>query len=210
MRKLIKPLNSFNKVMDVLLPHSELVASDLYKKRASIRIEKESSKIFLLKQGHVNIRRVSDDLVISTFFSPYIIGLSFHPGSEIYYSIELGSDCKLYQIPKVSVLNKIKKNDLYREWMRIISYKIAFLYARDIGLVRHSAKEIVCCLLSRLMTLPNEFRESITAIKYIEQRCTLSRSCIQRTLFSLKKEGCIEIDGGYLTKVFKLPIQCYY
>ncbi|WP_324606452.1 helix-turn-helix domain-containing protein [Xenorhabdus nematophila] len=94
--------------------------------------------------------------------------------------------------------------------MRIISYKISFLYARDMSIYRHNNKETVCSLLSRLIDLPDEFRESITVIKYIEKRCTLSRSCIQRILFSLKKEGYIEIIDGYLTKIITLPNQSYY
>ncbi|MDC9590062.1 helix-turn-helix domain-containing protein [Xenorhabdus sp. XENO-10] len=55
-----------------------------------------------------------------------------------------------------------------------------------------------------------DFRENTTVIKYIEQRCTISRSCIQRVLLSLKKEGCIELVNGYLEKVSSLPTQSYY
>ncbi|WP_348986475.1 helix-turn-helix domain-containing protein [Xenorhabdus sp. SGI240] len=210
MKRLIKPINSFKKVIDALLPYSDLITADLSTQEKAIKIDSEFAKFFLLEQGYINMRRINDNLIIATFFSPYIIGLSFYSGAEIYYSIELGESCKIYQIPRVSALNAIKKHDLYREWMRIISYKISFLYARDISLFRHGNKEVVCSLLSHLMTLPTEFRENITAIKYIEQRCTLSRSCIQRMLFSLKKEGCIEIIDGYLTKVLVLPIESYY
>lgn len=210
MKRLVKPVNSFKKVIDALLPYAELITADLSTQEKVIKIESEFAKFFLLDQGYINMRRINDNLIIATLFSPYIIGLSFYSGAEIYYSIELGESCKLYQIPRVSALNTIKKHDLYREWMRIISYKIAFLYARDISLFRHTNKEIVCSLLSRLMTLPTEFRENITVIKYIEQRCTLSRSCIQRVLLTLKKDGCIEIIDGYLTKVLVLPIESYY
>ncbi|MBI6550544.1 winged helix-turn-helix transcriptional regulator [Xenorhabdus lircayensis] len=210
MKKLIKPLNSFKKIIGALLPHSEPIAFDLPTQGKIIKIENEFAKFFLLEEGHVNIRRINDDLIIATFFSPHVIGLSFYSGAEIYYSIELGPHCKIHQIPRVSALNAIKKHDLYREWMRIISYKIAFLYARDISIFRHGTKEVVCSLLSRLMTLPDEFRENTSAVKYIEQRCTISRSCIQRILSSLKKEGCIEIIDGYLTKIISLPIQSYY
>ncbi|PHM60265.1 helix-turn-helix domain-containing protein [Xenorhabdus ishibashii] len=210
MKRLIKPLNSFEKIITALLPHSELITTDLSTRGKLIKIESEFAKFFLLEQGYVNIRRINDNLIIATLFSPYLIGLSFYSGAEIYYSIEIGENCKIYQIPRVSALNTIKKHDLYREWMRIISYKISFLYARDISLFRHGNKEVVCSLLSRLMTLPEEFRENITVIKYIEQRCTLSRSCIQRVLFALKKEGCIEIIDGYLTKVLVLPTESYY
>ncbi|PHM54450.1 hypothetical protein Xekk_02646 [Xenorhabdus sp. KK7.4] len=210
MNKLIKPVNSFNKIIDALLPSSEEILSDLPTQGSLIKIENEFAKFFLLVQGYVNIRRVEDNLIISTVFSPYILGLSFYSGSETYYSIELGPDCKIYQLPRISALNAIKKHDLYREWMRVISYKMAFLYARDMSIFRHGAKDIVCSLLSRLITLPNEFRENISAIKYIEQRCTLSRSCIQRILASLKKSKNIEIIDGYLVKVIFLPTESYY
>ncbi|MDR0218738.1 MAG: helix-turn-helix domain-containing protein [Enterobacteriaceae bacterium] len=210
MNKLIKPENSFAKVVDTLLPYSELISVDLPTQGTMIKVEREFAKFFLLEQGYVNIRRLNDNLIIATFFSPYILGLSFYSGAEAYYSIELGPDCKIHQIPRIKALNAIKKHDLYREWMRIVSYKMAFLYARDISILRHSAKDIVCCLLSRLISLPAEFRENISVIKYIEQRCTLSRSCIQRILFSLKKDKHIEITDGYLIKVISLPIESYY
>ncbi|PHM45414.1 hypothetical protein Xmau_01064 [Xenorhabdus mauleonii] len=210
MKKIVKPVNSFKKVIETLLPYSELITPDLLTQGRLIKIENEFAKFFLLDHGYVNLHRINDDLIISTIFSPYIIGLSFYPGAEAYYSIEMGLHCKMYQIPRVTALNSIKKHDLYREWMRIVSYKISFMYARDVSIFRHNAKEVVCNLLSRLMALPDEFRESISAIKYIEKRCTLSRSCIQRILFSLKKEGCIEITNGYLTKVLVLPEQSYY
>ncbi|OTA20099.1 hypothetical protein Xbed_01815 [Xenorhabdus beddingii] len=210
MKRLVKPVNSFKKVIDVLLPYSELITSDSSSQGKLIEIEEEFAKFFLLEQGYVNIRRINDDLIIATSFSPYIIGLSFYSGSEIYYSIELGPSCKIYQIPRVNALNAIRKHDLYREWMRIISYKISFFYARDLSLFRYETREVVYSLLSRLMTLPDDFRENISVIKYIEQRCTLSRSCIQRILFSLKKAGSIEIVDGYLIKIIALPTQSYY
>ncbi|MDC9592402.1 helix-turn-helix domain-containing protein [Xenorhabdus sp. IM139775] len=210
MKRLVKPVNSFKKVIDALLPYAELITADLSTQGKLIKTESEFAKFFLLEQGYVNTRRISDDLIIATFFSPYVIGLSFYSGGEIYYSIELGENCKIYQVPRVSALNAIRKHDLYREWMRIISYKISFLYVRDISLFCRSNRDVVCSLLSRLMTLPDEFRENITAIKYIEQRCTLSRSCIQRVLLSLKKEKCIEIIDGYLTKILTLPTDSCY
>ncbi|PHM74211.1 helix-turn-helix domain-containing protein [Xenorhabdus kozodoii] len=210
MKRLVKPVNSFKKVIDTLLPYSELITTDFSTQGKLIKIESEFAKFFLLDQGHINIRRINDNLIIATFFSPYVIGLSFYSGAEIYYSIEPGEDCKIYQIPRLSALNAVKKHDLYREWMRIVSYKISFFYARDISLFRHGNRDVVCSLLSRLMTLPAEFRENITVIKYIEQRCTLSRSCIQRILRSLKKEGRIELIDGYLTKILILPTESYY
>ncbi|MBD2786265.1 helix-turn-helix domain-containing protein [Xenorhabdus sp. DI] len=210
MKRLVKPVNSFKKVIETLLPYAELITTGLSTQGKLINIESEFAKFFLLDQGYVNIRRINDNLIIATFFSPHIIGLSFYSGGETYYSIELGENCKIFQIPRISALNAIKKHDLYREWMRIISYKISFLYARDVSLFRHSNRDVVCSLLSRLMTLPKEFRENITAIKYIEQRCTLSRSGIQRVLLALRKEGCIEIIDGYLTKILTLPIESYY
>ncbi|MDE9539177.1 helix-turn-helix domain-containing protein [Xenorhabdus bovienii] len=210
MKKLVKPVNSFEKVVDTLLPYSELVASDLPTQGKLLRVENEFAKLFLLQRGYVNIRRVGDGLIIATVFSPYIIGLSFYSGSDIYYSIELGPHCRLYQLPRISALSAIKKHDLYREWMRIISYKMAFLYARDVSIFRPGAKEVVCSLLSRLITLPAEFHENTSVIKYIEQRCTLSRSCIQRVLSSLKRENYIEMIDGHLVKINSLPIHSYY
>ncbi|MDC9596270.1 helix-turn-helix domain-containing protein [Xenorhabdus anantnagensis] len=210
MNKLIKPLDSFNEVINVLLPHSELITTDLLTQGKSIKIDSEFLKIFLLDQGYVNIRRIDDELIIATLFSPYVIGLSFYPGAGIYYSIELGGNCKIYQIPRSSALSTIRTHNLYKEWLRIFSYKMSFLYARDISIFRHNNREVVYNLLSRLMNSPMEFRKNITVIKYIEQRCTISRSCIQRVLLSLKKEGCIELVNGYLEKVLSLPTQSYY
>ncbi|MDC9590063.1 hypothetical protein PSI23_12300 [Xenorhabdus sp. XENO-10] len=151
MKKLIKPLGSFNEVINVLLPHSELITTDLLTQGKAIKIDSKFLKIFLLEQGHVNIRRIEDELIIATFFSPYVIGLSFYPSVGIYYSIELGENCKIYQIPRSRALSTIRTHNLYNDWLRIFSYKISFLYARDISIFCHNNREIVYNLLSRLM-----------------------------------------------------------
>jgi hypothetical protein len=99
----------------------------------------------------------------------------------------------------------VRKYDLQREWTSIAAYKMAFLYARDRNILHHRPQDIVCRMLTRLMSLPQFFREHISAIKYIEQRTVLSRSSIQRVLFQLKKNGLIEIVDGKLERISQLP-----
>ncbi len=48
MKRLLKPVNSFKKVLDTLLPYSELITSDTPTEGLLIRIENEFAKFFFI------------------------------------------------------------------------------------------------------------------------------------------------------------------
>lgn len=158
MSGLKKPENAFLKLVRKLAPLSEKVApNEPGNSTAGLTAvnDTEFAKIFLLDCGYANLRRVDDGLIMATVFAPYILGLSFYPGSEIFYSIELGPHSSLRQLPRVHALNAVKKYDLQREWTKIAAYKMAFLYARDRNILHHRPHKIVCRMLTRLMSLPH-------------------------------------------------------
>lgn len=204
MNSLKKPDLAFNKLIDTMLPYAEKVVPQTQgEPTAGICVDNDAefAKIFLLVQGHAHVRRCDDNLTLCTVFAPYILGISFYPGSKIYYSIELGPGSCLYQLSRMQAFNVVKREGIYREWMNVVSYKLALLYERDQNVFRHDSEDIVSRMLARLMELPHEFREHVSVIKFIEQRTTLSRSCIQRILSGLKKKGCVDMEDGRLVKI---------
>ncbi len=210
MNNLKKPDVSFSKLLDAMLPSAEVVApKKLGGITAGICVDNdpEFAKIFLLDQGYAHVRRRDDNLTMCTVFAPYILGVSFYPGSKIYYTIELGPGSCLYQMARVQAFNIVKREGLYREWMNAVSYKLALLYERDRNVFRHDSEDIVSRMLMRLMELPCEFREHISVIRFIEQRTVLSRSCIQRVLFGLKRKGYVSMEDGRLVKINYLHVQ---
>ncbi|BFO09099.1 hypothetical protein GGER_16090 [Serratia rubidaea] len=157
MNNLKKPDLSFTKLIEALRPSAELVAPQKPgEPTAGVFVDNnaEFAKIFLLSEGYAHIRRRDDNLTMCTVFSPYIMGVSFYPGSRIYYSIELGPNSCLYQLSRIQAFNVVKREGLYREWMNALSYKLALLYERDRNVFRHNSEDIVSRMLMRLMELP--------------------------------------------------------
>lgn len=204
MNTLQKPKLSFNKLISSMLPHAEKITPQKPgEPTAGLCVDNdvEFSKIFLLVEGFANIRRRDDNLILGTVFAPYVLGVSLIPSSGVYYSIELGPESSLYQLSQIHALTMIKSEGLYREWMRVASYKIALLYERDRNILLENSYDIVCRMLTQLSEFPIYFREHISVIKFIEERTILSRSSIQRILQDMKKKSHIEMEDGRLIKI---------
>lgn len=199
-----KPISSFNKLFEVLLPIAELVAPINQGEPTSgifVRNEKDFAKIYLLTKGYAHVKRSVDNITMFTMFSPFSLGFSLCPGVDSYYTIELGPESELYQISRVKLLNTVKRDNLFREWMNVVSYKLAFLYERDRNVLNQNSEYIVSRMLMRLMELPSQFRDNISLVKFVEERTCLSRSCIQRIVNKLRNDGYILTEGSRLIKV---------
>lgn len=204
MNKLKKPVLSFSKLFKGLLPGATLVAPvspDGPTSGLSVVMEKEFANIYLLTKGYAHVKRSEDGVILYTIFAPFTLGFSLYPGADAYYTIELGPESELYQSPRRIVLNTIKRDNLLREWMTVVSYKMAFLYERDRNILNQSSEFIVYRMLTRLMGLPPYFRDNISIYKYVEERTCLSRSSISRIVSKLKNEGTIVTEGGRLINI---------
>ncbi|AHG20912.1 hypothetical protein Z042_15865 [Chania multitudinisentens RB-25] len=207
MLKIEKPHAAFNRLLNELLPHAEKVAPRQpsgVTEGLQIKNDPEFFKLFLLDKGSANLCRLEDGLIISTVFSPYVIGLSFYPGAGVYYSIELGAYSSLYQISRTRAQYLIHKLDLQKEYISAVSYKMSLLYLRDGRVLKYKSEDIVKNMLIHLMELPEDFRKNTSVLKFIEQRTTLSRSSIQRILLNLKDENRVDIINSRLVDIRNL------
>jgi hypothetical protein len=210
MFKVEKPYAAFERLLNNLIPHAEKVIPKQREgttKGTRVENDPDFFKFFLLERGSANLCRLEDDLIISTVFSPYVIGLSFYPGAGVYYSIELGAYSCLYQISRTRAQYLINKLDLQKEYISAVSYKISSLYLRDNCVLKYKSEDIVKNMLIQLMGFPEDFRSNTSVLKFIEQRTTLSRSCIQRILLNLKDENKVDIINARLIDIRNLFVQ---
>ncbi|KFK94051.1 MULTISPECIES: helix-turn-helix domain-containing protein [unclassified Serratia (in: enterobacteria)] len=207
MFKIEKPYAAFNRLLNNLIPHAEKVIPKQQKNvTKGIRVENDPDffKVFLLERGSANLCRLEDGLIISTVFSPYVIGLSFYPAAGVHYSIELGPYSCLYQLSRTRAQNLINKLGLQKEYINAVSYKMSLLYLRDSYILKNKSEDIVKNMLAHLMEFPEDFRANTSVLKFIEQRTTLSRSCIQRILLNLRDQDRVSIINARLVHIRNL------
>lgn len=207
MSKVEKPDAAFSRLLNELLPHAEKIAPKRPGERTQgirIKANPEFFNLYLLEEGSANLCRLEDNLVVSTVFAPYVIGLSCYPGAGIYYSIELGPGSCLYQIPRTRAQYLINKLELQKEFISVISYKLSQMYFRDSCILKYKSEDIVKGMLTYLMELPDDFRRNTSVLVFIEQRTTLSRSSIQRILSTLKNENKVDIVKSRLVNIHAL------
>ena len=91
----------------------------------------------------------------------------------------------------------------------LISKHLMFMYNRLYNnIMPRGAPTAYEMIRQQLMLLMNEdenFRRSITVERYIRDKTQLSRSGVMRILADLKAGGYVEMEGGKLIKINKLP-----
>jgi hypothetical protein len=167
----------FSRLLVNIILYAEKIVqrkSELAKKAFKVKIKPEFSKYFLLEKGRANFCRPDNYLIISNVFSPYVIGLLFHPGSQVYYSIALGLNDCLCQIARLRIQHLINKLDLYKASINAMTYKISLFLHRDKCIQRYKFEDIINNMLVYLIVLPDDFRFYTSVLKFIEQRTTFS------------------------------------
>ncbi|OMQ21341.1 MULTISPECIES: helix-turn-helix domain-containing protein [Serratia] len=209
MFKVEKPDVAFRRLLNELLPYAEkIVPRQPGETTQGVKIESEPDffNLYLLERGSANLCRLDDNLIVSTVFSPYVIGLACYPGGGVYYSIELGADSCIYQIPRTRAQYLINKLELQKELISIISYKLSRMCFRDNCIFKYKSEDIVKGMLAHLMEFPEDFRKNTSVLAFIEKRTTLSRSSIQRILATLKNESKVHIVKSRLVNICDLSM----
>lgn len=89
---------------------------------------------------------------------------------------------------------------------RCLAYRLMVMSARDRELVGVDSYLKVRALLTEIWAYPQDYRESIIVLNFIQRRTGISRSRTMKILSELKKGGYIHIDNGRLTALGKLPV----
>lgn len=169
-------------------------------------LDKDGRRIcFLLYSGTCLVKRNQDSLVLSTITAPGIIGLHdiFHAKSDVIISTV--GDIQYGMALVDELFSYIGKNLLWENmaYMLMISSTrfIEYQY-ENVGISNY---ELICNFLTSLNNESFEIRATTTALEYIQDRTSLSRSGIMKTLSSLRKGGYILIKKGLLIKINMLP-----
>lgn len=169
-------------------------------------LDKDGERMcFMLYSGTCLVKRSSDSLVLSTITAPCLVGLHdiYHEKSDVL--IHAVSDIE-YGITKAKdFFNFVDENHLWKEisYMLMISTTRFSEYQKEtVGISNY---ELICNLLMSLNNESFEIRATTSALEYIQERSSLSRSGIMKILASLRDGGYIVIKKGLLIKINKLP-----
>jgi CRP-like cAMP-binding protein len=162
----------------------------------------------LLLQGTLSVRRLSDDLTISSTVAPSVIGISelLFP-TEMHY-LYFETIAEIILIPEATMKKQLEKGHLWLDLARMQAYIIQSLSLRDAAITGLTAYSIIRHQLQMLINEPEALRETITVTKYILQRTQLSRSSITKILGQLMKGEYIVMDKSKLISINTLP-DCY-
>ncbi|EGT5658731.1 hypothetical protein JD793_004954 [Citrobacter braakii] len=214
------PRAAAGRLMELLKPHA-LPASPTAISRGKRRYDftlNGKSMLYLVVGGTYFARRRSDHKILCTVISPIMIGwvgleapqqLGVHT-SDIAYLEGLYLECRdagqLLVLPLREAYRLVLEYNQLIDVMELLSYHIKYLLCLMNDISDASSREVVLKMLSRLMTYPDEFRMSFTAVQFIEERCHLSRRTILRELSRLREEGNIDMDSrGRLLALHLLP-----
>lgn len=169
-------------------------------------LEKDGKRMcFLLYSGTCVVRRSIDSLILSTITAPGIVGLHdiFHEKSEVM--IHAVSDIE-YGMTKVDELFCfVENNHLWKNMTYMLMLSTTRFSEYQQETVGVSNYELICNLLTSLNSEIFEIRATTSALEYIQERSSLSRSGIMKTLSTLRDGGYIVIKKGLLIKINKLP-----
>ncbi|WP_097305453.1 helix-turn-helix domain-containing protein [Pseudomonas chlororaphis] len=164
-------------------------------------------QIYLLTEGVVHLHRQSDHLLLSSIYARHVIGLAelLHPVGKTYLRRE--PECKISAVSRETVLSILNESPvLWSSVSRLLAYHLHFSSLRDLHLINHHAYDAVRGKLIELMSAPIAIRRRLSALRYIQERTTLSRSMILKLLSELRMGGYIEMKRGCLTSISILPL----
>lgn len=169
------------------------------------------NKIVLLESGIFSFCRCGCGLQVLSTFAPSVIGLVDSYGvtygvptrPEHYLIAE--TECRGRAVSLPDFIKVADECDLWHDVARILAYRLMVMSVRDRELVGVDSYLKVRSLLIELWAYASEYRQSINVLNFIQRRTGISRSRTMKLLSELKKGGYINIDGGRLLDMKKLP-----
>lgn len=191
-------------LIDAMLPFAEVRSSRPH--RNFYYSERGESIVCLILEGIIFIHRISDGMVVSTGYSPLIIGLTSEilmGEADYYFTSESDISYGIISLKKAREI--IKDKNLWQSYAAHQSYLLKYISINSAKTTALSAYEVIRNQLLNLLREPDEIRLTITAAQYIKERTRLSRSGIMKILSELKAGNYITISEGTLVQINKLP-----
>lgn len=200
----MKPIHDINKIISVVSEPS-LIRTAKTRQIISLTSFPEPM-VIVIHGGLVAAYRNSDQLLLSYFQGPLIVGINEFSEINNSFVYKAYSEVRYEIQPRKNVLEKIDHASLWRETAYLFMYglqRLSEAYQNSAGL---STYELIRINLIALMEEEEELRLSINVSDYIQDKTRLSRSRIMKILSDLREGEFIEINRGILLKVNKLPV----
>ncbi|KAA8995378.1 hypothetical protein FJU30_24635 [Affinibrenneria salicis] len=193
---------SISRLTKMLSPHARsAIPTEVIKgkRRYHLRCAGEQV-IYFLDEGEFLMKRTRDNKVISVILSPSIVGWSLAAleGDDIY--IERVDYGKIRCLPFNIALRVVTAYQRFDDVLNIVNFWFHYLVNFCVDNDGDSVS-IVKKMLISLNNLPPEVRQRFTALTFIAQRTSLSKSTIFRVLKKLQENELIELERGRLKKI---------
>jgi CRP-like cAMP-binding protein len=195
-----RPNELNNTLGNIIIEHGTLITLE---KDSQIEPSKHN-EVYYLYRGEVVLSHSDVDLILSIITENFVLGSIEGIRQNIRTKYVTLSTCTLYKMDFKEFTDIVVSMGLTWVFLELIAYFCEGFYTRFEIFSSRNNYEIV----STLISLFNEGRlkKKITLLKYLENRCLLSRSSIAAILAELKKGGFIDIEDGYLIRIKnKLP-----
>ncbi|MBK5143120.1 helix-turn-helix domain-containing protein [Budviciaceae bacterium BWR-B9] len=196
-----KPIDAIQILIDKLSPYAHQEISPSHKKFYC------TDQCYLVQDGYVQLHRIQDEMIMYSSSAPTILGLSSNliPGAEdFFFTTKTTTTIAILTTSKATQI--IESENLWEYLSIFQAYIIRRMHEYHGRTTALSAYEITRNQLINLMHEPDEVRNNITAVQYIQDHTRLSRSGVMKMLSQLKKGNYIELNKGLLIKINKMPL----
>ncbi|HIH9477324.1 TPA: helix-turn-helix domain-containing protein [Klebsiella variicola subsp. variicola] len=191
-----KPLFAVESLLSAFLPASSPFAlpRSTYYRFPPIQAE---SGLILLEEGIASLCHAENNMVISTIFSPSLLGLI--DGYGVFNGIPEKHHCSLFAetdlrghwIAHQAAVEILNAQNLWQEMAHVLAQRLMGV----------DSYLMVRTLLTELADYPEAYRRQINVLSFIQRRTNLSRSRIMSILSELRKGDYITIHRGVLRTI---------
>lgn len=200
----VRPKAAIERLIAILQPLGKNV--DIAARKRLPWDQGQSPYLYIFLEGEMSVSRVTDSILIASVVEPHIFGFSemFLPMRSNMLRAE--TDCVLCRVDAHVAEQAIEQHGLWRDVAEILAFHTNTMLCRDLQIVNQRTYPIVCHYLRELDALPEETKERVNILSYIQERTGLSRSSILNIISSLKTDRHIDfVRGGYKLRINSLP-----
>ncbi|WP_158006245.1 helix-turn-helix domain-containing protein [Serratia sp. 14-2641] len=200
-----KPVAHIQALIDSLLPLTLFPVRKGKPGQSFQFLLQDKRMCFLLVRGECVIKRNSDSLILHAMIAPGITGLSNFTPAPAHLKVQATTAIEYIYLSLDEFYRHVDDHDLWKA----VAYSLMHVNSRFNEYMKSTTAipnyELICNLLTALSEESFETRATVSAVQYILDRTSLSRSGVMKTLAALNAGGYIVIKRGLLIKMNKLP-----
>ncbi|RLM28249.1 hypothetical protein BIY29_00915 [Brenneria alni] len=154
-------------------------------------------RIYLIDEGVFLIRKTKDNKIVSVISSPTIVGWSIAMIDQDIIYLEKVDYGKIRWMPLDVAMRIVTAYQRFDDVLKIVNFRFQLLVNHCVDNSGDSISVVEKTLRS-LNQLPPDVRQRFTALTYLSQYTSLSKSTINRVLKRLQHDGMIALDRGRL------------